>query len=439
MYYAANVDTSIPSGSYSNRMTYSAVVDGGITAEATLTSIKVDGQEVSELQGGKANTIFVTTNLMAQPYGTPRVYYRTTSPTGYAECGDVIVSSNESGYMTVQCTATPSQGATGVTLYITPKGSENDVFCADGTYPAGSSQCEMGEWKWGEFVVALPNISEPAPDLSDIPGSWDEIKYMQHMTSDICAMADIGDAKQLIDVRDGKKYWIARLVDGNCWMTQNLDLDFVAGKELTSDTSDVRRSWDPGTTTFTSDNPFNGDPNDVLAVYSWDPGEIVWRKSGNQWQDVSTGWTPLEAIDVDNNPIDTNNKTYDAHYLAGNYYTYEAAVAGSGPSYEGTALESICPRRWYLPSSSSSGSFYSLIYQASLTGSTIITPPYYFVRGGYYRSTNQYEVGSDGYYWMADAADGDRADFLTFSTGTIPSSFGGRNAGYSVRCVSPAE
>ena len=80
-------------------------------------------------------------------------------------------------------------------------------------------------------------------------------------------MADIGDAKQLIDVRDGKKYWIARLVDGNCWMTQNLDLDFVAGKELTSDTSDVRRSWDPG--------------------------EIVWRKSGNQWQDVSTGWTPL--------------------------------------------------------------------------------------------------------------------------------------------------
>lgn len=113
VYYAANVDTSIQPGSYSNRMTYSAVVDGGITAEATLTSIKVDGQEVSELQGSKANTILVTTNLMAQPYGTPRVYYRTTSPTGYAECGDVIISSNESGYMTVQCTTTPSQGATG--------------------------------------------------------------------------------------------------------------------------------------------------------------------------------------------------------------------------------------------------------------------------------------------------------------------------------------
>ena len=92
VYYAANVDTSIPAGSYSNRMTYSAVVDGGITAEATLTSIKVDGQDVSELQGGKANAILVTTNLMAQPYGTPRVYYKTTSPAGYAECGNVVVS-----------------------------------------------------------------------------------------------------------------------------------------------------------------------------------------------------------------------------------------------------------------------------------------------------------------------------------------------------------
>ena len=439
VYYAAKVDTSIPAGSYSNRVTYSAVVDGGITTEATLTSIKVDGQEVDEIRGGKANTILVTTNMMVQPYGTPRVYYRTTNPAGYAECGEVIVSSNEAGYMTIQCTATPSQGATGVTLYIVPKGGENDVFCADGTYPSGSSQCEMGGWKWGEFTVGLPDVSDPDPDLSDIPGSWEEIKYMQHMTSDICAMANIGDAKRLIDVRDGKKYWVGRLVDGNCWMTQNLDLDFVAGKELTSATSNVRRSWDPGTTTFTSDNPFDGDPNDALAVFSWDPGEIVWRKSGNQWQDVSTGWTPLEAIDTDDNPIDASNKNYDAHYLAGNYYTYEAAVAGSGPYYEGTALESICPKGWYLPSSSSrSGGFYSLIGQASLTGSTIIAPPYYFVRGGYYRSTNQYEVGYDGYYWMADAVDEDRADFLTFSTGTIPSAFGGRNTGYSVRCVSPA-
>lgn len=41
VYYAANVDTSIPAGSYSNRLTYSAVVDGGIiTSAMTLISCR---------------------------------------------------------------------------------------------------------------------------------------------------------------------------------------------------------------------------------------------------------------------------------------------------------------------------------------------------------------------------------------------------------------
>ena len=46
VYYAASVDTSIPAGSYSNRLAYSAVVDGGIITEATLTKIEIDGAEV---------------------------------------------------------------------------------------------------------------------------------------------------------------------------------------------------------------------------------------------------------------------------------------------------------------------------------------------------------------------------------------------------------
>ena len=43
VYYAASVDTSIPAGSYSNRLAYSAVVDGGIITNATLTKIEIDG------------------------------------------------------------------------------------------------------------------------------------------------------------------------------------------------------------------------------------------------------------------------------------------------------------------------------------------------------------------------------------------------------------
>ena len=115
VYYAAKVDTSIQPGSYSNRMTYSAVVDGGITTEATLTKIGVGGVEVENMQAEVENTLEITTNLMTNTYGTPRVYYETISPAGYQECGGVTVSRNESGYMTITCKVIPTQAATGVT------------------------------------------------------------------------------------------------------------------------------------------------------------------------------------------------------------------------------------------------------------------------------------------------------------------------------------
>ena len=162
IYYAAKVDTSIPSGSYANSVTYSAVVDGGIVTSAELTSITVDGDTVEQLQLDKTNTILVTTNLKTNTYGIPRVYYTTASPSGYAECSNVIVSSNIDGYMTIQCETTPTAVATGLTLHIVPKGTPSstnsseitgDPFCSDGTYSPNTSECKAGEWKWGSFTV----------------------------------------------------------------------------------------------------------------------------------------------------------------------------------------------------------------------------------------------------------------------------------------------
>ena len=122
IYYAAKVDTSIPSGSYANSVTYLAVVDGGIVTSAELTSITVDGDTVEQLQLDKTNTILITTNLKTNTYGIPRVYYTTTNPAGYSECSNVLVSSNTDGYMTIQCETTPTTVATGLTLHIVPKG-----------------------------------------------------------------------------------------------------------------------------------------------------------------------------------------------------------------------------------------------------------------------------------------------------------------------------
>ncbi len=78
--------------------------------------------------------------------------------------------------------------------------------------------------------------------------------------------------KQLYDIRDGNMYWVAKLADGNCWMTQNLALnlgerpiDAPASysryvKTLTPGDSDVVSEWTvPASTTKYKvyDNPIN--------------------------------------------------------------------------------------------------------------------------------------------------------------------------------------
>ena len=444
IYYAAKVDTSIPSGSYANSVTYLAVVDGGIVTSAELTSITVDGDTVEQLQLEQANTILVTTNLKTNAYGTPRVYYTTTSPSGYAECGNVVVASNTDGYMTIQCETTPTTVATGLTLHIVPKGSSEDTFCTDGTYEANTSQCEAGEWKWGSFTVALPDIIKPVTPLM-------RMTYMQDMTPEGCAASTVNETKRLIDKRDGKYYWVAKLADGNCWMTQNLDLDLVSGQALDADLTDIDSDWNPGATTFTSANQGS---TSYTAVQSWDLGQAVWKTPDSAgscqpdtnfsefgcapyWQNVSSGWTPMTQYRTDGVVIEGN--TYDAHYLAGNYYSFQAATAGTAPASSGTASGSICPKGFTLPTSNTTanGSFSNLITQTSDNANTIVQAPLMFVRGGnVYPGRYLDGAGVGGSYWSSVGRSSSYAYYPYFGTGGVsPSRYYYRYYGFSVRCL----
>lgn len=408
VYYAANVDTSIPAGSYSNRLAYSAVVDGGIITEATLTKIEIDGAEVDAMQPEVENTLTVTTNLMTNTYGTPRVYLETTNPAGYQECGGVVVGRNESGYMTITCKVTPTQAATGVTLHIVPKGSSDDRFCTDGTYTPDTSDCEAGEWKWGSFTVEMSDITEP------LPQDFTEIQYMQHMTPEICASASEGDTKQLTDRRDGKQYWVTKLPDNNCWMTQNLDLDLSTSKTLTPDNTNIPSNWPPSTSTTTGSS-FSGYNTDTGK--SHDPGNVYYE----------------------------NTSGSDQHYHVGNYYQWSAATAG----YTGTSqsTQSICPKGWTLPSQSQ---FRQLI-NSGLSSSNFMNAPYYLLRGGYLYNSSLDATESLGHYWSSTPNGSSYAYHLVFFAGTSVGPGGGvggvidggvdayqdisRYYGLSIRCV----
>ena len=194
---------------------------------------------------------------------------------------------------------------------------------------------------------------------------FDGIQTMQEMTSTICADAAENDTAQLTDTRDGKKYWVTKLADGNCWMTQNLDLD-ITESGLSANDTDIDADWTssnayPPTSTATSisQDDFYGsyDLGDYLQI-SFGGGSSVDAEnvsdagflnvSGSEWSDtyVANGDTTPDWTTADR-----ANHTYDAHYLIGNYYSWMDATAGTGYGLtNGNASGSICPKNWHLPS-----------------------------------------------------------------------------------------
>ena len=336
VYYGAKVDSSLPAGTYSNRVVYSVI--GTIPVSISSVAISVGGESVENLQAGEANTIVVTTDLMTSELGTPRVYLTTTNPAGTVECGNVNVAKNSQGYMTITCAVTPTAEATGVTLHITQ----------------GSS----GDWKWGDFTHALPDIVTPVRPMSDI-------STMQEMTSGFCAsvtMESPDNTARLRDTRDGKYYWVAKLADGNCWMTQNLDLDLSTSHTLTPADTNISSNWTPRTSTTTSTSGYNSNSGDTGKSHN--PGDIYYE----------------------------NTSGTDQHYHVGNYYQWSAATAG----YTGTSqsTQSICPRGWTLPSRSQ---FQTLINNG-LTSSNFMNAPYYLLRGGYIFGNSLTNAGTIGIY-----------------------------------------
>ncbi len=249
------------------------------------------------------------------------------------------------------------------------------------------------------------------------------ITNMQQMTSSICSNASENDTKQLIDTRDSKTYWVTKLADGNCWMTQNLDYDLVSGTTLTSSDSDVESSWQINASTYTATGTWNGSYD---ASESYDPG--------NNYIPSGTGSATSAAS--------LASDSTDLHYHQGNYYNWYAATAGSNASNmnnDDEAPQSICPAGWRLPYSGytqvGSKSWYYLVNQASITESNITTGPFYIPRaGGYNKSVNL--VGSSGFYWSSTANGNGYADLLVFySSGVYPQGSNDAGSGYSVRCV----
>ena len=342
---------------------------------------------------------------------------------------------------------------------------------------AGSSQAS------GEYnnVINFAVVSKPIPTtLLDAFVASDVIQQngyytMQGMTPAICNAADVGSSIQLMDIRDNKLYWVAKLKDGNCWMTQNLDLDLSHEIALTSVTSDI----DPttyNTGIYTQANGYSKD--DATGVVSWLPSTIV-DVDGTPTQRADTisfsgtsisGWTndndhPYSADPGERyrytNPSSYAEDTYTSletcannnnndtvgcqHSHFGNYYNWSAAVANNNTSSynSGTLTNSVCPKNWDLPVNGAYGTSMTAqeVFSSGSSYATdgfnkLRTAPLYYQRFGNVNGSSLNNLGSWGVYWSSTVNDANIACDLGFTGSNIwPSLNEARYYGYSVRCM----
>ena len=311
-------------------------------------------------------------------------------------------------------------------------------------------------------TVAVSVVANP-PLVADMTS----LSTMQEMTPEVCEKTEVGTVARLTDARDQKQYWVTKLADGNCWMTQNLDLD-LGVKDGDTDTtvltpadSDVSNNWTPPRSTEPAGMITSANTN--TETYSWDLGMYV-KSDPDGYSDycggsnikglsdptcTSAGWTDVSSMTpmadgTTNEVISTDNNTYNAHYLVGNLYQWNAATAGKGDTITNAeATDSICPKGWKLPTSNNTnkGSFYYLLEKYSLNSNynstTITQSPLYFNPSGYVLSASLRYAGADGYYWSSTAySSASYAYYLGFYSGYVnPSSSYSRYGGLSVRCL----
>lgn len=169
------------------------------------------------------------------------------------------------------------------------------------------------------------------------------VRYLQDLTAEACQALTLEQQYLFYDKRDEKDYTIARLKDGNCWMTSNLRLGNAEGGAsitLTSEDTNLQTGEEfvlpasAGGVWAESNN--NQNTTDTKHLYS----------NGNLWLDddyTSESQAPgnFKATGLPASP---------SQYV-GNYYNWYTATAGTG-LYNNTIVDaqsSICPKGWRLP------------------------------------------------------------------------------------------
>ena len=378
-----------------------------------------------------------------------------------------LTTDNTWGYTYSLDNGTTWSNYNGLPLYTTDSptrlkkntGPSNDTINFKIAAKAGSTQ-PSGTYT---NIINFTAITKPTPiTLADAYAKEGKELYhgyykMQDMTHTICEEAeDIGAQFQVIDVRDDKVYWISKLADNNCWMTQNLDLDLTSNPNannyiaLTSENTDL--------TDTTSAAYQDGYTVNETGVITWVPERdtIAYNNlNSTTWQNDNDHPYSYDYLDSNgNSAYPDNNVTQQIagnHGLSGNYYNWSAAIASNNAVNmpNGDAYNSICSANWKLPSSINKDFGNLLASQGIIKDNTstsylengfnnIITLPLFFIRSGILYNGRIASRSKAGLYRSSTNKGTGNSGALRFEETGIKPQYDlgdGKTNGWSVRCL----
>ncbi len=306
--------------------------------------------------------------------------------------------------------------------------------------------------------------------------------YLQNWSG--CAGLGSGQVTALTDIRDENTYAVAKLADGNCWMIENLRLDYTANISPMNTQSNngafggvFNGLAEPETTNFSNSTTANtlyksdgsGDIKGVNGATLSDIGNTTSTYPGYRMPRYRNDNTNTNSTINPNTNISNMTGTGQNVYSYGNYYTWAAALANTnyynttttdanGFTPSETAGTSLCPTGWKLPygrntgKGATSGGFSYLDTQLGGTGTNATsstTPtgadmskiyrsyPNNFLYSGYANSSSVNNRGSYGYYWSSTASNYGSSYYLNLVSSLVypGTDYSSKFYGRSIRCL----
>ena len=293
--------------------------------------------------------------------------------------------------------------------------------------------------------------------------------------------ANLSSVSALTDQRDNNTYAIAKLIDGKCWMIENLRL------EAKDTHGDAKKALSQGYGSSTAYGNFTGladaesanftstNPPEANSLYSTDgsTANIIQGGNSSYYYARMPRYNNKKTQNRASNPTSNGSEMYSY----GNYYTWAAAIA-SVKQYDGpastddegktseTANTSLCPIGWKLPRGggkpqeitndfwtlvvtginggirpanygSYTGPYYTQTDGAESVDNALRAYPNNFLYSGLYYTSSAGYLGSIGYYLSSTSGNNTNLYNLYLTLSRVhPGTDGNlKNYGYSIRCM----